>query len=325
MPAATSAAAAAVPGRVASEKAAPGRVASEKAAPARVASATTVPVDVSVAGGRHRAAAKPSRTPVAAGAAVAAAAVAVTGFAVLDGSADSSSAVTSAASALGDVGGFAAASIDRPTAALAADVAAPAERAEAARRSADHPEAVRAARDRARSLLADRIEAVERKAVEAARAKLAARQKACGYNPNIQRALTSTADQRRHARTIIAVADRLDLPPRAAVIALATALQESFLRNINHGDRDSRGLFQQRPSMGWGSAAQVTNPEYSARAFYRALKEVDGWQRLPLTVAAQRVQISAFPWAYARWEKAAARLVANETDAAPEALLCRPR
>jgi hypothetical protein len=121
------------------------------------------------------------------------------------------------------------------------------------------------------------------------------------------------------------VAEQMGLPRRAAVIAIATALQESFLRNINHGHLDSRGLFQQRPSAGWGSPSQIMNPEYSARKFYSKLREIDGWQRLPVTVAAQRVQISAFPWAYARWERAASQLVSNETQAKPEALLCTPR
>lgn len=78
-------------------------------------------------------------------------------------------------------------------------------------------------------------------------------------------------------------------------IALATALQESALRNIDYGDRDSLGLFQQRPSQGWGTPAQIMDPVYSAGVFYDRLAEVPGYSRLPLTVAAQRVQRSGFP------------------------------
>ena len=277
---------------------------------------------------RRRPTQKPLRTPKAAGAAVAAAAVAVTGFVVLESTGDSSSVVDSAAAMIGEVGDFSAASLDGE--ALASDdPRASRSGLRGSLAGADGlPEEVHlanAARARARALLADRIEAVERKAAEAAKARLVAHQRACGYNPYIQRGLTSTAEQRRNARTIMRVAEQMGLPRRAAVIAIATALQESFLKNVNHGHLDSRGLFQQRPSAGWGRPSQIMNPEYAARSFYRKLKEIDGWRRLPVTVAAQRVQISAFPWAYARWERAAAQLVRNETQAKPEALLCTPR
>ncbi len=278
-------------------------------------------MDVSASNGRHRAAPKPSRAPVTAGAITAAAAVAVTGFVVLGDGADESAVVSSAASALG---GFHSASLDKANAAEGG-VAGSGGTISGARSATGEVQLARAARAKARELLAERIAAVERQAAAAARAKLIARQRACGYNPSIQRGLTSSAAQRQNARTIIKVAERMGLPRRAAVIAIATALQESFLRNINHGHLDSQGLFQQRPSAGWGSPAQVTNPDYAARAFYRKLKEIDGWRHLPVTVAAQRVQISAFPWAYARWERAAASLVRSVTDARPEALTCTPR
>ena len=115
----------------------------------------------------------------------------------------------------------------------------------------------------------------------------------------------------------------MGLPPRAAVIALATAQQESELLNLNWGDRDSLGLFQQRPSMGWGTPSQVRDPEYAARKFFRALQDVDGWEKLPLTVAAQKVQRSAFPWAYARWELMAAKVVQDQLDdVSPRELGC---
>jgi len=121
-------------------------------------------------------------------------------------------------------------------------------------------------------------------------------------------------EQRSNAATIIGVARDLAAPPRAWVVALATAMQESTLRNINYGDRDSLGLFQQRPSQGWGSPAQVMDPGYATRIFIQRLLEVPGWEQLPVTVAAQAVQRSAFPDAYAKWEGLAADLVTQLAD-----------
>lgn len=121
-------------------------------------------------------------------------------------------------------------------------------------------------------------------------------------------------EQRQNASIIIGVAKGMSLPPRAWMIALATAMQESTLRNINYGDRDSLGLFQQRPSQGWGSPAQVTDPVYATTIFLDRLTKVPGWDQLPITVAAQTVQRSAFPDAYARWEGLAAQLVAVLAD-----------
>lgn len=129
-----------------------------------------------------------------------------------------------------------------------------------------------------------------------------------------------TGEQTVNAAMILDVADERRMPQRAAVIAIATALQESGLRNLAHGDRDSLGLFQQRPSQGWGSAPdgpgdqrtaaqRVRDPRYAATAFYTALDAVPGWQQLPLTVAAQAVQRSAYPGAYARWGPLAVRAV----------------
>ena len=90
-------------------------------------------------------------------------------------------------------------------------------------------------------------------------------------------------------------------------------MQESQLRNLGdlgaRNDHDSLGLFQQRPSMGWGSVDQVMDPVYSTTAFYLALKRVPGWESMAVTVAAQRVQRSAFPYAYAQWETDANALV----------------
>ncbi|MEU9199184.1 hypothetical protein [Streptomyces sp. NPDC048332] len=133
-----------------------------------------------------------------------------------------------------------------------------------------------------------------------------------------------TSEQAANAATISAVGTTRGMPERAVTIALATALQESALRNIEHGDRDSLGLFQQRPSQGWGTEKQIMDPVYSAGKFYERLAEVPGYSRLPLTVAAQRVQRSGFPQAYAKHEPDAALLAAALTGRAPAALNCDP-
>ncbi|GGZ42452.1 hypothetical protein GCM10010387_40920 [Streptomyces inusitatus] len=125
-----------------------------------------------------------------------------------------------------------------------------------------------------------------------------------------------------NAATISAVGTTRGLPERAVTIALATALQESALRNIEHGDRDSLGLFQQRPSKGWGTPKQILDPVYSAGKFYEHLVQVPGYSRLPLTVAAQRVQRSGFPQAYAKHEPDAALLAAALTGRAGATLNC---
>jgi hypothetical protein len=121
------------------------------------------------------------------------------------------------------------------------------------------------------------------------------------------------ADQRANAATIVRVGAQLQVPRRGWVIAVATAIQESGLRNLGNlgtrNDHDSLGLFQQRPSQGWGTPAQLTDPVYAATAFYRALLRVPDWPTLPLTVAAQSVQRSAFPDAYDQHEPAATALV----------------
>jgi hypothetical protein len=107
-----------------------------------------------------------------------------------------------------------------------------------------------------------------------------------------------STEQAENASIIAAVAVRRGLPARAVSIALATAFQESKLRNLAHGDRDSLGLFQQRPSMGWGTASQITDPYYAAGRFYDALQKVSGYQSMRITEAAQKVQRSAYPEAY---------------------------
>lgn len=124
-------------------------------------------------------------------------------------------------------------------------------------------------------------------------------------------------EQIRNARTIVSVGQQRQIPPYGWTIALATAKQESQLRNLNYGDRDSLGLFQQRPTAGWGTPAQIMDPVYAASKFYERLVEISGWQRLPVTDAAQAVQRSAFPFAYARWEPMAAALVRAITGEEP--------
>ncbi|MEN8651110.1 heavy metal transporter [Streptomyces sp. 21So2-11] len=129
-------------------------------------------------------------------------------------------------------------------------------------------------------------------------------------------------EQAVNAATISAVGTSRGLPERAVTIALATALQESALRNIKHGDRDSLGLFQQRPSQGWGTRKQILDAGYSAGKFYEYLEKVPGYSRLPLTVAAQRVQRSGFPQAYAKHEPDAALLAAALTGRSAASLTC---
>jgi hypothetical protein len=116
--------------------------------------------------------------------------------------------------------------------------------------------------------------------------------------------------QAENAKTIVQVGTEMGVPTRGKVIAIATAMQESKLYNLDVAvDYDSLGLFQQRPSTGWGTPAQLTTPNYAAWAFYRSLMLTqDDWGCL--TCAAQRVQGSAFPDAYAQWEGLADSVVA---------------
>ncbi|WP_446211147.1 hypothetical protein [Micromonospora sp. IBSANI012] len=122
-------------------------------------------------------------------------------------------------------------------------------------------------------------------------------------------------EQTKNVKAIIAATKKSGMDERAAVVAIATSLQESKLENLGHlgerNDYDSQGLFQQRPSSGWGTVEQITDPEYSTMAFLKGLKQVDGWKDMPLTEAAQTVQVSAYPDHYAQWEQQAADLVAK--------------
>ncbi|MEV1026672.1 C40 family peptidase [Streptomyces sp. NPDC050264] len=120
--------------------------------------------------------------------------------------------------------------------------------------------------------------------------------------------LDKPTEQIPNAKTIQATGVAMKIPVRGQVVALATALQESGLRNLGYGDRDSLGLFQQRPSQGWGSAAQVRDPVHASTKFYEALLKVSGWQSMTVTQAAQAVQHSGLPDAYAKWEPLATAL-----------------
>ncbi|HKA93244.1 MAG TPA: hypothetical protein VKE97_05530 [Acidimicrobiia bacterium] len=134
---------------------------------------------------------------------------------------------------------------------------------------------------------------------------------------------TMSPEQASHATTIAAVGKRLGMPDHAVSVALAAALQESKLYNLDYGDRDSLGLFQQRPSQGWGTPTEVLTPHYAASAFYRRLARVPGWETLPVTTAAQRVQRSSAPDAYAQWELQARAIAQAATGEIPAGLSCR--
>ena len=118
--------------------------------------------------------------------------------------------------------------------------------------------------------------------------------------------------QAANAQIIYSTGVRMSIPPYGEVIAIATAIQESRLTNLTTAlDHDSLGLFQQRPSQGWGTPAQITDPVYASARFYQALALVPHWQNLSVAAAAQAVQKSGYPAAYARWQAAAERLVAG--------------
>jgi len=143
----------------------------------------------------------------------------------------------------------------------------------------------------------------------------------CGVEVDGTRWLLSPV-QSDNAALLTAVSVRRGLPARAATIAIATALQESKLVNLSYGDRDSVGLFQQRPSQGWGTAEQIMDPVYSTDRFYDGLVGIAGYQDLPITDAAQKVQRSAFPEAYAQHEALARAWASALTGWSPGALTC---
>ncbi len=154
------------------------------------------------------------------------------------------------------------------------------------------------------NLLAAQGGAIAGKAIEGTKANAVARLMAMmsAGTPNVQY-------DGNVAKTVMDVAKALGFSRRGAEVALATGLQESGLRNLTYGDRDSLGVFQQRPSQGWGTPAQILNPVYAATKFFEALRRIPGWESLPHTVAAQRVQRSGFPDAYAKWVPQAIQIV----------------
>jgi len=128
-----------------------------------------------------------------------------------------------------------------------------------------------------------------------------------------QQTFAPSGEQLKNAKAIVDAGKAMNLPPRAWEIAVATSLQETGLKNIGDlgdaNDHDSLGLFQQRPSSGWGTPDQLTDPTYASTAFYKALVQVPGWDHMALTDAAQAVQVSAYPDHYAKHETEAATII----------------
>lgn len=120
-----------------------------------------------------------------------------------------------------------------------------------------------------------------------------------------------TDEQRTNVSLIVSIGKNRQLPPLAWQVAIQAGMTESGLRNLTYGDRDSLGMFQMRPSMGWGSAAQVVDPTYSINKFYDVLTAVPNWQQQRPGDSAQDVERSAFPDRYNRWESMAASLIGS--------------
>jgi hypothetical protein len=139
------------------------------------------------------------------------------------------------------------------------------------------------------------------------------------------RSVAVDLDQAHFASIIVGVSVRRGLAPRAASIALTTAYQETGIRNLDYGDRDSVGLFQQRPSQGWGTAKQLKDPYYATNAFYDAVLKIDGWEKADITEVAQRVQRSAYPEAYRDHEEDARVVARTLTGKPPAASRCLDR
>ncbi len=129
-------------------------------------------------------------------------------------------------------------------------------------------------------------------------------------------------DQAEIAATIAGIAARRHLPPRAVTIAYAAALQESQLHNLHYGDRDSVGVFQQRPSQGWGTTAEIEDPIYATTRFFAALAKVRNYTKIPIDTAAQDVQRSADGYAYEQWVATATLLTNYFTGSWPHGVSC---
>ena len=132
-------------------------------------------------------------------------------------------------------------------------------------------------------------------------------------------------DQAHFASIIAGVSVRRGLPPRAASIAIATAYQETGIRNLDYGDRDSVGLFQQRPSQGWGTKQQLMDPDYAAEKFYDALVKIENWETADVNDVAQQVQRSGYPEAYRDHEADARVLASTLTGQSPAGFSCLDR
>jgi hypothetical protein len=138
--------------------------------------------------------------------------------------------------------------------------------------------------------------------------------------------VTLSPEQVANAALIAAISDKRGLPPRAASIAITTAIQESKLRNLNYGDRDSVGLFQQRPSMKvWGTREQILDPVHSTNGFYDALVKIEGYESMVITEVAQKVQKSAYPDAYADHEQEGRILASTLRGQSPAGFVCQLR
>jgi hypothetical protein len=143
----------------------------------------------------------------------------------------------------------------------------------------------------------------------------------CQVGTGVQ-ATDLSPEQAEVAATIAGVAARHRLPRQAVTIALAAALQESKLHNLDYGDRDSVGIFQQRPSEGWGSATELQDPVYATTKFYAALLKVHGYAKMPVDLAAQAVQHSADGSAYQQWTDIAGQLTGSFTGKSPHTVSC---
>ncbi|MBK5217303.1 MAG: hypothetical protein JJE02_06930 [Propionibacteriales bacterium] len=130
-------------------------------------------------------------------------------------------------------------------------------------------------------------------------------------------------EQAQWSALMAAIASRRGMPARAATIAIATAFQESKIHNIGYGDRDSVGIFQQRPSQGWGTAEQISDPHYSIGRFYDGLAKIRGYSSMEITEAAQKVQRSAFPGAYAQHEDDARALASSLAGYSTASFTCQ--
>ncbi|HUZ39095.1 MAG TPA: hypothetical protein VMV17_22450 [Streptosporangiaceae bacterium] len=137
-------------------------------------------------------------------------------------------------------------------------------------------------------------------------------------------AISLDSEQAAIAATIAGVAHQQAMPARAVVIAYAAAMQESKMHNLSYGDRDSVGVFQQRPSEGWGPARDLKNPVYASTKFFQALAKVPDYQRKPVYRAAQAVQHSADGYAYVQYEPEATALATAFTGHSAHAVWCWP-